>query len=104
MNIITADEALLKTVENCFPDHINEISVDITKAISSGKRYVYIDEFDNSLTSKSLNNNVAFNDDCVIVMIERYLLKKGYHVDLFTGTVTGCKQPDVSRSWLHISW
>jgi len=104
MNIINADEALLKTVENCCPEQLNEISVEISKAISSGKHFVYIDEFDNSLTSKSLNNNVAFNDDCVINMIERYLSKKGYHVDHFNGTVTGCKQPDVSRSWLHVSW
>ena len=104
MNIITADEALFKTVENCFPEHLFEIFVEISKAISSGKRYVYIDEFDEHLTSKSLSKHITAEDDYAIDMIQTYLSKKGYHVDHFNGTVTGCKQPDVSRSWLYISW
>lgn len=104
MNIINADEALFKTVENCFPEHLNEISVEISKAISSGKQFVYIDAFGDLDVSKSLNDNVSSNGNCVIDMIERYLLKKGYQVDLFTGTVTGCEQTDVPRSWMLIGW
>jgi len=104
MNIITANEAFFKTVESRFPEHLNEISMEISKAITSGKRDVYIDEFGDSLTSKSLRKHITSEDEYAIDMIQTYLLKNGYRVEYFTGTVTGCKQPDVSRSWLHISW
>lgn len=104
MNIITADEAFFKTVESRFPEHLIEISTEISKAITSGKRYVYIDEFGDSLTSKSLSIHMTTENDYAIDMIQTYLSRKGYDVAYFTGTVARCVQPDVSRAWLHISW